>query len=103
MILNRSIVILMVACLYVSEMVSYPMSSVEDQTHPAGPKNNLVINELKKEMFRELVNKLLEDNYEALANEDSRRDLTDYLFSKKNLNNISAKRGMKGVALGFGK
>lgn len=94
---------MLVACLYVSEVVSYPMTSVEDQTHLGGPKNNLAINELKKEIFRELVNKFLEDYYDSAGNEDPKRDLTDYLFSKKNLNNISAKRGMKGVALGFGK
>lgn len=94
----------MVACLYVSEIVSYPMSSVEEETHPARFKNHLIsANELKKEIVKELLSKLLENSYESVSNEELKRDLTDYLFSKKSLNNISAKRGMKGVALGFGK
>ncbi|RNA30071.1 hypothetical protein BpHYR1_046904, partial [Brachionus plicatilis] len=42
------------------------------------------------------------ESHEHLLDE-LKRDLTDYLFSKKSLSNISAKRGMKGVALGFGK
>ncbi|RNA15741.1 hypothetical protein BpHYR1_033502 [Brachionus plicatilis] len=84
--------ILMVACLYVSKVVSFPMSSIEDDTNPARAKSRFIsANELKKEIFKELLN-----SYESIGNDELKRDLTDYLFSKKSLSNISAKRGMKG-------
>ncbi|RNA14585.1 hypothetical protein BpHYR1_014964 [Brachionus plicatilis] len=88
----KEFIILMVACLYVSKVVSYPMSSIEDDTHPARAKSRFIsANQLKKEIIKELLN-----SYESIGNDDLKRDLTDYLFSKKSLSNISAKRGMKG-------
>ncbi|CAF1014290.1 unnamed protein product [Brachionus calyciflorus] len=105
---SKNILVLMIVYVYVSHVITYPMSSSNDEdennSHSSSEIRNHVYNKEELKLLRNLMTilKKSERFSDSSNGDDSKRDIADYFFPKRS-GNGSAKRGMKGVALGFGK